>query len=170
MNNQEYNNDNHKNDCRVKSETRTPLSDSDVTPVLATNPRVKIPVVLAERTLQIVVEADIPLCPPAVEIKRVLKDVFLTQCKLVPVEYTPINTTGFLEVTRAKLFVEGYIRKNIEYAGYDCNGVIYDKIAKVNFSGFAELTENEFLSPAIIAFSSESKARFINPKILIFLV
>ncbi|PGC69195.1 Uracil permease [Bacillus toyonensis] len=164
MSNQEYNNDHHKKDCRVKSETRTPLSDSDVTPVLATNPRVKIPVVLAERTLQIVVEADIPLCPPAVEIKRVLKDVFLTQCKLVPVEYTPINATGFLEVTRAKLFVEGYIRKNIEYAGYDCNGVIYDKIAKVNFSGFAELTENEFLSPPIIAFSSESKARFINPK------
>ncbi|PFL54876.1 Uracil permease, partial [Bacillus cereus] len=69
--------------------------------------------VLAERTLQIVVEADIPLCPPAVEIKRVLKDVFLTQCKLVPVAYTPINATGYLEVTRAKLFVEGYIRKNI---------------------------------------------------------
>ncbi|NSW39266.1 Uracil permease [Bacillus sp. Xin1] len=157
-------NDHHKNDCKVKSETRTPLQDSDVTPILANNPRVKIPVVLAERTLQIVVEADIPLCPPAVEIKRVLKDVFLTQCKLVPVEYEAINTTGYLQVTRAKLFVEGFIRKNIEYASKDCNGKIHDKIAKVHFSGFADLNEDDFLSPAIIAFSSENKARFINPK------
>ncbi|MEN1939386.1 CsxC family protein [Paenibacillus sp. 102] len=162
--NKYYNDHIKKDDCKVKSETRTPLSDTDVTPVLANNPRVKIPVVLAERTLQIVVEADIPLCPPAVEIKRVLKDVFLTQCKLVPVEYEAINTTGYLQVTRAKLFVEGFIRKNIEYAGKDCNGVIYDKIAKVHFSGFADLTEDDFLSPAVIAFSSESKARFINPK------
>ncbi|MEH7456205.1 Uracil permease [Bacillus sp. JJ1127] len=154
----------HDKDCKVKAETQTPFSNTEATPVLARNPIVKIPVVLAERTLQIVVEATIPLCPPAVEIKRVLKDVFLQQCKLVPVEYEPINETGFFRVTRAKLFVEGFIRKNIEYAAKECNGVIHDKIAKVRFSGFSELTANDFLSFPMIAFSSENKARFINPK------
>lgn len=154
----------HNKDCKVNAETQIPFSDTEAMPILTRNPIVKIPVVLAERTLQIVVEATIPLCPPAVEIKRVLKDVFLQQCKLVPVEYEPINETGFFRVTRAKLFVEGFIRKNIEYAAKDCNGVIHDKIAKVRFSGFADLTQRDFLSFPIIAFSSESKARFINPK------
>lgn len=163
MSEKEHNHNHHK-DCKVKAETQIPFSDTEATPLLTRNPIVKIPVVLAERTLQIVVEAQIPLCPPAVEIKRVLKDVFLQQCKLVPVEYEPINETGFLRVTRAKLFVEGFIRKNIEYAAKDCNGVIHDKIAKVPFSGFADLTEDDFLSFPIIAFSSESKARFINPR------
>ncbi|MBO1583328.1 CsxC family protein [Bacillus sp. XF8] len=163
MSEQEYKHD-HNKDCKVKSETQTPFSDTEATPVLTNNPIIKIPVVLAERTLQIVVEANIPLCPPAVEIKRVLKDVFLQQCKLVPVEYEKIDKTGFLRVTRAKLFVEGFIRKNIEYAAKDCNGVIHDKIAKVRFSGFADLTEDDFLSFPIIAFSSENRARFINPK------
>ncbi|PGB03785.1 CsxC family protein [Bacillus toyonensis] len=165
MTNQEdyYSND-HNKDCKVKSETQTPFSDTAAAPVLTNNPIVKIPVVLAERTLQIVVEANIPLCPPAVEIKRVLKDVFLQQCKLVPVEYEPIDETGYWRVTRAKLFVEGFIRKNIEYAAKDCNGVIHDKIAKVRFSGFADLTRNDFLSFPTLAFTSENKARFINPK------
>ncbi|QUG87196.1 CsxC family protein [Bacillus nitratireducens] len=165
MNNQEdYYSDDHHKDCKVKSETQTPFSDTPAAPILTNNPIVKIPVVLAERTLQIVVEANIPLCPPAVEIKRVLKDVFLQQCKLVPVEYEPIGETGYWQVTRAKLFVEGFIRKNIEYAAKDCNGVIHDKIAKVRFSGFADLTRNDFLSFPILAFTSENKARFINPK------
>ena len=49
--------------------------------------RIKVPVVNAERTIQIVVESDIPLNPPATEIKRVKKHVFLDQVKLVPVRF-----------------------------------------------------------------------------------
>ena len=52
--------------------------------------RIKVPVVLAERTIQIVVESDIPLNPPATEIKRVKKHVFLDQVKLVPVRFARI--------------------------------------------------------------------------------
>ncbi|MEC0117373.1 Uracil permease, partial [Bacillus cereus] len=66
---------------------------------------IKVPVVLAEPTLQIVVEADIPLSPAATEIKRVKKNVFLNQVKLVPVAFQPIPGTDFFTVTRAKLFV-----------------------------------------------------------------
>ena len=60
-----------------------------------TNAIFKTPVVLAERTLQIVIEADIPLSPPAIEIKRVHKNVFLDQVKLVPVRFEPIPRTDF---------------------------------------------------------------------------
>lgn len=61
-----------------------------------------VPVILGELTVQIDVEADITLCKPAIEIKRIKKNVFLTQCRV-------IGGTN-------KLFLAGYIRKNIEYA------------------------------------------------------
>ena len=65
--------------CQVEGQTQTPLSDETATPILTPGaPIVKIPVVLAERTLQIVVESDITLDPPAVEIKRILKTYFNT--------------------------------------------------------------------------------------------
>lgn len=60
--------------CQVVGQTQTPLSDAPATPITTPGaPIVKIPVVLAERTIQIVVESDISLDPPAVEIKRILK-------------------------------------------------------------------------------------------------
>ncbi|PEJ42743.1 CsxC family protein [Bacillus wiedmannii] len=151
--------------CQVVGQTQTPLSDEAATPILTPGaPIVKIPVVLAERTIQIVVESDVPLAPAASEIKRVLKNVFLTQCKLVPVAFTPVPGTNYRRVTRAKLFVQGYIRKNIEYAGSGCNSVLFDRIANVPFSGFADLTETDFLSLAIVASSSDTTSHFINPK------
>ncbi|MFZ0443745.1 MAG: Uracil permease [Bacillus sp. (in: firmicutes)] len=127
---------------------------------------IKVPVVLAERTLQIVVESDIPLNPPATEIKRVKKHVFLDQVKLVPVRFLRIGNTDFFRVTRAKLFVAGHIRKNIEYASRDCNGALQDRIANVPFSGFAELTQNDFLAGAfpIIGISESAEANFLNEK------
>ncbi|MFJ5769614.1 CsxC family protein [Psychrobacillus sp. NPDC093180] len=156
------------NPCPVDAVTLTPLSDEVATPCLVpsnVNPIIKIPVVLAETTLQIVVEANIPLNPPASEIKRVFKDVFLTQCKLIPVRFGTDGCDGNIRtVTRAKLFVEGYIRKDIEYATSNCNGVIRDRIATVPFSGFAELTPGEFFVFPIIGSSSESRSRYINPK------
>ncbi|PFJ17637.1 hypothetical protein COD67_17765 [Bacillus cereus] len=150
--------------CEVFGQTQTPLSDEVATPVVTPNALVKVPVVLAERTVQIVVEANIPLNPPAVEIKRVLKNVFLTQCKLVPVAFTPVLGTNYRRVTRAKLFVEGYIRKNIEYASAECNAPLFDRVANVNFYGFADLTEGDFLTLPLIAASSDASSHFINPK------
>lgn len=72
------------------------------TPVFA-----KIPVVLAERTVQVDIEAKIKLECPAIEIKRIKKQLFLTQCKLLP--------------RVGKLFLSGFIRKNIEYATAKCS-------------------------------------------------
>ncbi|TQR19795.1 CsxC family protein [Psychrobacillus vulpis] len=160
------------NPCPVEANTLIPLSDEPSKPcVIPENfrPIIKVPAVLAETTLQIVVESNIPLNPPAVEIKRVLKDVFLTQCKLVPVKFCDEICPGVRTVTRGKLFIQGFIRKDIEYATANCNGVIRDRIATVPFSGFADLKGDvneggDFILFPVIGQSSESKSRFINPK------
>ena len=64
--------------------------------------RIKTPVVVVEKLLQIVVEADIPLHPPATEIKRVKKHVFLDQVKLVPVAFARIANTDYFHNNKSK--------------------------------------------------------------------
>ncbi|MEH7219155.1 CsxC family protein [Bacillus toyonensis] len=151
--------------CEVQGQTQTPLSDTPAKPILTSGtPIIKMPVVLAERTIQIVVEANIPLKPPAVEIKRVLKDVFLKQCKLVPVEFEPMDCMNVRQVKKAKLFVEGYIRKNIEYSTGECTGNLQDRIANVPFSGFADLTDCDFITHPILGSSTDNRSQFIHPK------
>ncbi|PUB15131.1 CsxC family protein [Paenisporosarcina sp. OV554] len=153
--------------CPVEGINQVPLHDEKAKPCVLrkdTQPVIKVPAVLAETTLSIVVEANIPLNPPAVEIKRVSKDVFLTQCKLVPCEFGKEVCPGVFTVKRAKLFVEGFIRKDIEYSTDDCNGVIRDRIATVPFSGFADLKGNDFLIYPILGGSSGSRSRFLDPK------
>lgn len=151
--------------CPVISDQQGSFSDAPVTPVLTpSTATLKVPVVLAERTLQIVVEANVPLHPAATEIKRVHKNAQLTQVKLVPVAFAAIPGTNFFNVTRAKLFVAGTIRKNIEYASVSCNAPLVDRIATIPFSGFVELTADDFLSFPIIAASSSATAQFLDDK------
>jgi hypothetical protein len=133
--------------------------------------RIKVPVVIAEPTLQIVVESTINLATPATEIKRVKKHVFLSQVKLVPVQFARIGGTDFFAATRAKVFVAGHIRKNIEYATGACSGPLMDQIADVPFSGFIEISSEGFapgpggiITPPIIGISETAEANFLNEK------
>ena len=154
--------------CEVNAIEQIPLTDT-VQPVItggAVATRIKVPVVVAERVLQIVVEADIPLEPPATEIKRVKKHVFLDQVKLVPVSFARIANTDYFTITRGKLFVSGHIRKNIEYASADCNGPLQDRIANVGFTGFADLNAatGDFITPPILGISENAEANYLNEK------
>jgi hypothetical protein len=91
----------------------------------------KVPKVLSEFIVQIDSEARIRLNEPAYEIKRVEKQVFLTQCKYIP----PTD----------KVFIEGYIRKNIEYAARSCSkgsgiaGSIKDTTVHVPFRAYTKV-------------------------------
>ncbi|MBD8037850.1 DUF3794 domain-containing protein [Solibacillus sp. A46] len=71
----------------------------------------KVPVVLAELTLQVNLDACIKFPTHVLEIKDVKKQIKLVQCRLL----LPTN----------KLFVKGFVRKNIQYASPnlepDCN-------------------------------------------------
>jgi hypothetical protein len=121
---------------------------------------IKVPVVTAEPTIQIVVETDIKLHPAATEIKRVKKNVFLNQVKLVPVAFTRIDNTDFFNVTRGKLFVAGHIRKNIEFASHECKGEVHDRIVDIPFTGFTDITA--FTNPPIIGIAETAEANFLN--------
>lgn len=104
----------------IKHETLTQASNRPLPQGLY-----KVPVVLAEFAVQIDVESKIKLNCPAYEIKRVEKQVFLTQCRY-------ISGTD-------KVFIGGYIRKNIEYASKACiskhgmSGMIKDETVQVPF-------------------------------------
>ena len=82
----------------------------------------------------------------------------------MPVAFVPVPGTPYRRVTRAKLFVQGYIRKNIEYANDECNGVLYDAYCKCSIFWFCRSTEGDFLSLALVASSSDTTSHFINPK------
>ncbi|MBC8062899.1 MAG: hypothetical protein H7Y18_19895 [Clostridiaceae bacterium] len=87
----------------------------DVSPIVIKDGDVvvKIPVVLAETNITIPVEATITLDQKVMEIKRIKKNVFLTQSRIIP--FSQDNQPG-----TAILFIAGFIRKNIEYATETC--------------------------------------------------
>lgn len=154
--------------------TPTPLSGftPTVTPVALNGPvtTIKVPVVLAEPTLQIPLEVTITLTPAATEIKRVKKNVFLTQVSLVPVAFARIDATDFFTVTRAKLFVAGTLRKNIEYttagsaaAVGACTVALTDRVVDIPFTGFADLTAGFFINAPIYGISEFAESNFLNP-------
>lgn len=94
----------------------------------------KIPKVLAEFIVQIDTESLIKLNEPSYEIKRVEKQVFLKQCRYIP----PTD----------KVFLEGYIRKNIEYATKSCSrgsgigGSIKDTTVHIPFKVYTKVDFN----------------------------
>ncbi len=114
---------------------------------------VKIPVVLAEKEVQVDVEATIDIKDDFFEVKRVKKNVFLTQCKLLP-HSGQKDCDG--KLISGKLFIKGFVEKNIEYATLDdCEhsevktGHIKHATAKVPFHA---VTEVFFDTPPIFKF------------------
>lgn len=91
----------------------------------------KLPRVLSEFVVQIDSESRIRLNEPAYEIKRIEKQIFLEQCRYI--------------ATTNKVFIEGYIRKNIEYAAKSCSkynaiaGTIKDTTVHVPFKFYTKV-------------------------------
>lgn len=73
----------------------------------------KIPVVLAQLRVRVNLTSRITLPEPAIEVKDIKKKLKITQCLLLP---APDGAAG-----RDVLFIEGFIRKNIEYATRTCS-------------------------------------------------
>lgn len=117
--------------------------------------QVKVPVVLAELTLQFDLETTIDLPEPALEIKRVQKGVKLTQCTLQP---------------EAKmLFIQGFVRKNMEFATItsatpcQISGSIGYIITDIPFSTVAPIDFN-LASPARPEFDTSQNFTYLNPQ------
>jgi len=95
---------NNKNEQKMKVSSTMSGCDSKHHDSHVTKGKVlsKIPVVLAELTVQMNLETSINFPEPVLEIKDIKKQVKLTQCRLL----LPSN----------KLFIKGFVRKNIQYA------------------------------------------------------
>lgn len=107
----EYNENNQnipRCDSRVKDSTTLNECENQCNiPTGRTGPLIaKIPVVLSDVEIQIDLESEIRLEERALDIKNVDKHIVITQCKLVP--YTN------------KLFIAGYVQKNIQFSTIDC--------------------------------------------------
>ena len=90
----------------------------------------------------------------AFEIKHIKKSVYVTQCHLIPNSQIGVdNTTGIL-------YLEGFVRKNIEYATKNCmtdDGIVSSSIkhttAKVLFSTTTRVT---FITPPVSVLPREN--------------
>ena len=141
----------------IKSKTLPECESVSCYPSGKSGPLVaKIPVVLAEPKIQIDVEAEIKLDEPALEIKRIKKNLFLTQCRLLTLRDEKQDYGHKF----GKLFLSGFVRKNIEYATIDsssskkgcisgdikhttCN-VPFECVAKVEFINPPEINKSGF--------------------------
>jgi len=97
---------------------------------------VKVPVVLGETTIQIDMNAKINFPEPVLEIKEVKKNLKLTQCRLL----LPTN----------KLFIKGFVRKNIQYATPKSSSKhsVLSKIHSLTVDiPFETVTEIDFINP-----------------------
>lgn len=109
------------------------VNNTPVQPNAITNSVVaKVPVVLAETTVQIDLDSMIEFPENVLEIKKIKKNLKITQCRLL--------------LPTSKLFIKGFVRKNIQYAAPKCgdkyavSSDIKSLTVDVPFSAITELT------------------------------
>lgn len=105
------------------SETLPLCQSTSEPPKITPSPVIaKIPIVLAEPKITISLISDIKLEDDILEIKRIGKNIYLNQCKLIPNSGEDENS--------GILFISGLINKNIEYAIKESvhKGIISGKI------------------------------------------
>ncbi|MHB8156562.1 MAG: CsxC family protein [Desulfocucumaceae bacterium] len=136
----------------------------------------KIPVVLAELNVQVDVHSTITLPEEALEIKRIKKRLKLTQCHLVntfPHRHKEWDWDKEKEKEKEKdhhrkfkLFLEGFVRKNIEFATLNCKnksgvcGDIRHCTVDVPFSCVAQIGEFNGSPPSPIIFNDTKEFEF----------
>ncbi|WP_425412126.1 CsxC family protein [Neobacillus massiliamazoniensis] len=157
--------------CSVTPTPLTPFTSANTATVAGPIVhRIKVPVVLAEPTIQIPLETTIALGAMATEIKRVKKNVFLDQVKIVPeAPFTRVDGTDFFTFQRAKLFIAGHIRKNIEFttAGATvgaCTVSLSDRVVDIPFTGFTELSvaAGTLINRPILGINETSESSFLS--------
>lgn len=120
----------------VSSSVQQEVSNTTSTPqIINTNPYIKVPVVLGETTVQIDLDSSITFPEPVLEIKKIKKSLKLVQCRLL----LPTN----------KLFLKGFVRKNIQYATPQSGGsdFVSSQIHSITVDvPFQVVTKLDFLS------------------------
>lgn len=154
--------------CKAKvidNETLSECNGWRVEPQGVNGPLVaKIPVVLAEKKIQIDVESKLKLEDKVYEIKRIKKRLFITQCELLAGGERKDSASRI-----GKLFIAGFVRKNIEYATVKCIGedknVVSGDIKYTDFDvHFKCASEIEFDRQPIIFATTPEKEILLSPE------
>ncbi|MDE5412692.1 CsxC family protein [Alkalihalobacterium chitinilyticum] len=125
----------HDKSCKTADYSKTLRCDNEKYGYETTGYAV-VPVVVADEWIQVDVEAVERLPKPAKEIKRIRKNVHLTQCKLVQSQFSNPESPAYgsygdtngngccpFYPGKYKLYIEGFVRKNIEYVP-SCSGAV----------------------------------------------
>jgi hypothetical protein len=127
----------------VSTSVQQEVTNTPMTPhVTNAFPYIKVPVVLGETTVQIDLDSTISFPEPVLEIKQIKKNLKLVQCRLL----LPTN----------KLFLKGFVRKNIQYATPKSGGqdfvssnihsltvdVPFQVVTRIDFLGYPDFKSN----------------------------
>uniref|UniRef100_A0A7U3YIK3 DUF7852 domain-containing protein n=1 Tax=Geobacillus sp. (strain Y4.1MC1) TaxID=581103 RepID=A0A7U3YIK3_GEOS0 len=77
--------------------------------------QIRAPVVVGEYKVEICLEDGVVFEEEITRVKEISKEVVLTTCKFVPTQFSPSLDNGICPALKGMLFIEGYIRQNIEY-------------------------------------------------------
>jgi hypothetical protein len=95
---------------------------------------VKVPVILGEYKIEICMEEEVQFNEEILRIKEISKEIFLTDCKFLPTQFSESIDSGICNGLKGNLFIEGYIHQTIEYtAGYNIN-ITSDQKNSLNYS------------------------------------
>lgn len=121
-------------------------SNRNVPPRAIQHAFAKVPVVLGETTVQIDMTQKIDFPEPVLEIKAIKKNLKLTQCRLL----LPTN----------KLFLKGFVRKNIQYAT-PASSTRWSVVSKIHSLTvdipFETVTEIDFINQPEFSKNPESR-------------
>ncbi|MBU3206656.1 hypothetical protein KPL33_06660 [Clostridium algidicarnis] len=143
----------------VDSEVLSTCSSKCHTPMGSTGPLIaKIPVILSDVEVEINVESEIELEKTDITDINVInidKEVFVKECKLIP--YTN------------KLFIEGYVQKNIQVSNNDCTNKASED-NKIEYtvinSPFKCVTEIEFFKKPLYGESYKERLNSLDKNTL----
>nr|WP_010250121.1 hypothetical protein [Acetivibrio cellulolyticus] len=156
------NNESKNKEVRVESKTITEIESEPISPTSRYGPLVaRIPVIISQSKVHINIESEIYLGHSVVDIRSCSRNICLTQCKLLD---TGNKKSG-------KIFLNGYIIENLEYAAKDCSeseifssAEIFYKEIKIPFEFSAKIeysarpvfkTSNRFISVSLPEMSNE---------------
>lgn len=75
---------------------------------------IRVPVVLGEYKIEICLDDNVEL-EEVMQVKKISKEVVLTNFRLVPTAFSPTLNNGTRTAVKGILFIEGYINQKIEY-------------------------------------------------------
>jgi hypothetical protein len=151
----EFNTSAHMGEC--ENVRATPITTPGTAAII------RVPVTLAERTIRTNLVAHIKFPDPVLEIKDIKKRVKIVQCRLLlPGIPASTNPADIFERTDLRLFIKGFVRKNIQYASPcpnstdECvSSVMKSLTTDIPFECVTTILGSEFITPPQLPFFNQ---------------